>query len=302
MRYLCYGMFLLLCFTASANTRSAQENSAIASAHPLATAAGKTILKQGGNAFDAAVAVAAALAVVEPYSSGLGGGGFFLLHRTRDAKQIMIDARERAPLKATSGMYSDASGAAVPRASLDGPLAAGIPGIPAGLAYIAKRYGRLPLSQSLAPAIRLAQQGFPADARYRALTQSNLSLLQKQAATAAQFLHQGVVPKANALVVQEDLARTLQALARHGAAGFYRGPVANEMVAAVHAAGGIWQATDLARYRIVERRPTVFNYRGMRIVSAAPPSAGGLTLGEALHILERYDLATLKPVTQGFCN
>ncbi len=293
----CCFWFLFFCFSPALHAHETLKNAAIASAHPLATAAGKTILEQGGNAFDAAVAVAAVLAVVEPYSSGLGGGGFFLLHRARDKKQIMIDARERAPSKATPDMYRNASGQARSRASLDGPLAAGIPGTPAGLAHLAKRYGRLPLSQSLAPAIRLAQHGFPADARYRALAQSNLALLQRQPETAAQFLHQQAAPETDALVVQTNLATTLQAMAKQGAAGFYRGPIAKEMVAAVNAAGGIWRNADLARYRIIERRPISFQYRGMRIVSAAPPSAGGVTLGEALHILERYDLAEL-PATQ----
>ena len=286
-------LLLLLCLAASVQADTKLTNAAIASAHPLATAAGKTILKQGGNAFDAAIAVAAALAVVEPYSSGLGGGGFFLLHRARDAQQIMLDARERAPQRASENMYLNAAGEAIPRASLEGPLAAGIPGIPAGLAHLAQHYGRLPLKQSLAPAIRLAEQGFPADARYRTLAQSNLAVLQKNSAAAAQFLHQQQVPEANALVVQANLAQTLRAIARNGAAGFYRGAVARDMVAAVNVAGGIWQTADLARYRVVERRPIVFHYRGMRIVSAAPPSAGGLTLGEALHILQRYDLTPL---------
>lgn len=295
MRILRSLVVLLFCFTASVQAHTTPTNAAIASAHPLATAAGKTILDQGGNAFDAAVAVAAALAVVEPYSSGLGGGGFFLLHRARDGKQIMIDARERAPLRASPTMYLDAAGKPLSRASLEGPLAAGIPGIPAGLAHLAKRYGRLTLSQSLAPAIRLAEHGFPADARYRALAQSNLALLQKQAETAAQFLHRQSVPELESLVIQKYLAKTLRAIARRGAAGFYRGAVANEMIAAVNAAGGIWQDNDLKHYRVVERQPIIFDYRGMRIVSAAPPSAGGLTLGEALHILEAYDLAALDP-------
>lgn len=287
-------LFLFFCFSPALHAHPTLENAAIASAHPLATAAGKSILEQGGNAFDAAVAVTAALAVVEPYSSGLGGGGFFLLHRARDGKQIMIDARERAPFKATADMYRKVPEPKRSRASLDGPLAAGIPGTPAGLEHLAKRYGRLPLSQTLAPAIRLARQGFPADARYRALAQTYLPMLQRLPETAAQFLHQQAAPEADALVVQTNLATTLEAIAQRGAAGFYRGPVAQEMLAAVNAAGGIWRRADLARYRIVERHPIHFQYRGMRIVSAAPPSAGGVTLAQALHILEGYDLSTLQ--------
>ena len=299
MRQLGFFVFVLFCHAASAGTQTSPANAAnaaIASAHPLATAAGKTILDQGGNAFDAAVAVAAALAVVEPYSSGLGGGGFFLLHRARDAKQVMLDARERAPLRATPSMYRDASGQVLPKASLEGARAAAIPGLPAGLAHLAQRYGRLPLAHSLAPAMRLAQEGFAADARYRAMAQAHLKLLQAQPQAAAQFLQQQVAPQPDALVRQTNLANTLQTLAQRGAPGFYRGAVAREMLTAVNAAGGIWQRADLTRYRVVERQPIVFDYRGLRIVSAAPPSAGGLTLAQALHILEAYDLNTLNEV------
>ena len=286
-------LLLFLCFAPCAGARQALANAAIASAHPLATQAGKAILDQGGNAFDAAVAVAAALAVVEPYSSGLGGGGFFLLHRARDGKQVMLDARETAPLHATADMYLDAAGNPVPNASLNGARAAGIPGLPAGLVYLAQHYGRLPLTRSLAPAIWLAQQGFPADARYRAMAQARLARLQAQPAAAAQYLRRNDVPALGARIRQAALATTLHALARYGAAGFYRGPVARELVASVRAGGGIWTRADLTRYRIKERTPITFDYRGMHIVSAPPPSAGGVTLAQTLNILARYDLARL---------
>ena len=291
MHLLRYFVFLLFCYGANAGAQTFLSNAAIASAHPLATAAGKTILDQGGNAFDAAVAVAATLAVVEPYSSGLGGGGFFLLHRARDGKQVMLDARERAPLQASADMYLES-----PRTSLEGARAAAIPGLPAGLAHLAKRYGRLPLKQSLAPAIRLAQHGFAADARYRAAAQTRLALLQTQPDAAMQFLHHQAVPEPETLVVQANLANTLRALAQQGAPGFYSGAVAREMVTAVKTAKGIWQRADLARYRVVERAPITFDYRGLHIVSAAPPSAGGVTLAQALHILEAYDLSRLSEV------
>ncbi len=138
----------LLLFTALAPAVERPPAAAVASAHPLATAAGLEILQAGGNAFDAAIAVSAALAVVEPYSSGLGGGGFYLLHRARDRRDVMIDARERAPQAAHADMYLDPTGAIIPNRSLDGPLAAGIPGEPAALAHLAARYGRLPLANS----------------------------------------------------------------------------------------------------------------------------------------------------------
>ena len=135
----------------------------IASAHPQATQAGMDILASGGNAFDAAVAVSAALAVVEPYSSGIGGGGFWLLHRQRDGFQVMVDGREKAPLAAYRNMYLDDDGNVIPDLSVNGALAAGIPGTPAALVHIARRYGKLPLHRSLAPAIRLAREGFKVD-------------------------------------------------------------------------------------------------------------------------------------------
>ncbi|MBI5751741.1 MAG: gamma-glutamyltransferase [Hydrogenophilales bacterium] len=266
-------------------------NAAIASAHPLATLAGREMLDQGGNAFDAAIAVAGVLAVVEPYNSGLGGGGFFLLHRARDGRQVMLDAREKAPLAARSDMYLDQKGEPIAQASLAGPLAAAIPGLPAGLAHLAKRYGRLPLRQSLSAAIRLAEEGFPIDARYRAMAESQLMLLQSHSATAQQFLTEGTVPKIGELLKQPQLAVSLRMLAQQGSKGFYRGPVARAMVAAVRAQGGIWTQADLTRYQVKERAPIVFGYRGLRIVSAAPPSAGGLTLAGTLNILARYDLA-----------
>ncbi len=159
-------LLLAFVFPAQANTPSA---SAVASAHPIATAAGHEILAAGGNAFDAAVAVSATLAVVEPSGSGIGGGGFWLLHRAEDDFQVMVDGRERAPLAAHRDLYLDKDGEVIPGLSTKGPLAAGIPGEPAALVHIAEKYGRLPLKQSLAPAIRAAREGFAVDERYKKL-------------------------------------------------------------------------------------------------------------------------------------
>ena len=290
--------FFIFCFAPLTWAEQFPANAAIASAHPLATQAGREVLDQGGNAFDAAIAVAGVLAVIEPYNSGLGGGGFFLLHRARDGRQVMLDAREKAPLAARSDMYLDQKGEPIPQASLVGPSAAAIPGLPAGLAHLAKRYGRLPLRQSLSAAIRLAEMGFPIDVRYRAMAESQLALLQSHPAAAEQFLIDRDVPKLGALLKQSQLAATLRMLGQQGRVGFYRGPVARAMVAAVRSQGGIWTQADLARYQVKERAPIVFDYRGLRIVSAAPPSAGGLTLAETLNILARYDLAQLSQAQQ----
>ncbi len=271
---------------------------AIASAHPAATQAGMEILAQGGNAFDAAVAVSAALAVVEPYSSGLGGGGFWLLHRAQDGHQVMIDGRERAPLAAMRDMYLDNSGEVVPGLSIKGALAAGIPGEPAALAHIAGHYGRLPLAQSLAPAIGLARKGFAVDAVYQRLAGFRLAALQDDPETAAIFLADGEVPPLGQHIVQPDLAATLEALAQSGRAGFYAGPVARQLVDGVRQAGGIWSLDDLAQYTVIEREPVRGHYRGLRIVSAAPPSSGGTVLVTMLNILEDFSLEETDAVTR----
>lgn len=271
---------------------------AVASAHPLATEAGQAILDAGGNAFDAAIAVSAALAVVEPYSSGIGGGGFWLLHRAGDGRQVMIDGRERAPLAAHRNLYLDEAGAVVPGLSMDGPLAAAIPGEPAALAHLATHYGRLPLADSLAPAIRLAEQGFAVDEHYRRFAAFRLQVLQRFAATAGIFLQHNEVPAPGTVIRQPDLAATLRALAVHGRNGFYGGKVGALLVQGVREAGGIWTLEDLATYRVVEREPVGFDYRDLHVVSAAPPSSGGVALATMLHILEGYPLTRLDEAGQ----
>lgn len=262
---------------------------AVAAAHPAATDAGLAIMAAGGNAFDAAVAISAVLAVVEPYSSGVGGGGFWLLHRAADGRDLMIDGRERAPLAAHRDLYLDASGELIPNASLDGALAAGIPGEPAALAHIAERYGRLPLAQTLGPAIRLAREGFAVDRVYREMAAWRLDVLRASPAAAEQFLAQGEVPALGKLIRQPDLAGVLEALAAEGRSGFYEGAVAQALVQGVHDAGGIWSLEDLADYRVVERDPVVGHYQGWTIVSAAPPSSGGVALVQMLAMLEALD-------------
>jgi gamma-glutamyltranspeptidase/glutathione hydrolase len=263
---------------------------AIATAHPLATEAGHTLLQAGGNAFDAAVGVSAVLAVVEPYSSGIGGGGFWLLHRARDGFETMIDGRERAPMAAGRDLYLDQAGEVIPNLSIDGALAAGIPGEPAALAHLARHYGRLSLRETLKPAIRLAREGFKVDSHYRRMVQWRLAILRAHRASAEQFLHQGDVPELGALIKQPALAQTLDTIARLGADGFYKGDIAQRLVDGVRAAGGIWTLEDLAGYRVVERQPITGRYRGLTITSAAPPSSGGVVLMTMLNILQGFDL------------
>lgn len=295
---LCLALITVLLAGPAAADAVTPPEAAVATSQPLATRAGQEILAAGGNAFDAAVAVTAVLAVVEPTSSGLGGGGFWLLHTAGDQRNVMIDGRERAPLAARRDMYQTKQGDVIPKLSIDGPLAAGIPGSPAALVYIAEHYGTLPLSRLLAPAIRYARRGFPVDEHYRRLARFRLQVLRRSPAAAATFLVNDQVPVLHAMIKQPALARTLEAIAKEGKKGFYQGPVAQHLVDGVHKAGGIWSMRDLARYQVVERRPIEGRYRGAHIISAAPPSSGGIALVTMLNILAGYDLDKLAPVTR----
>jgi gamma-glutamyltranspeptidase/glutathione hydrolase len=266
---------------------------AIASAHPLATAAGFEILDKGGNVFDAAVAVSAALAVVEPTGSGLGGGGYWLLHREKDGFETLIDGREKAPLAAHKSMYLDKDGKVIPKLSLDGALAAAIPGMPAGLVHLSEKYGKLPLAISLAPAIRYAQTGYAIGDRYLKMLKVRAELLKQYPQTAVIFLDNGKLPQPYSILRQADLGKTLTQLAKSGRDGFYSGCIADKLVTGVNKAGGIWTKEDLESYQIVERKPVTGDYKGIKITSAAPSSSGGIVLIEALNILSGYDLQTM---------
>ena len=282
-------LFVLLSFSAV----QASSQSAIASAHPLATDAGMEILRKGGNAFDAAVTVSAVLGVVEPYSSGFGGGGFWLLHRASDGKQVMLDGRERAPLAAHRDMYLDANGEVIPKASIDGPLAAGIPGMPAALVHLAEHYGRLPLKQTLQPAIDIARNGFEVDAYYQKMIGWRLAAIQSSMAASEIFLQGDQVPETGYRIKQPDLADTLSLLAEKGFDGFYQGKTAQKLVNSVKASGGIWSLQDLAEYRVKERQPVRVGFQGKTIVSAALPSSGGIVLAQVFNMLGTYKLDTL---------
>ena len=280
---------IALTFSLLAGLAQATSNpAAIASAHPLATEAGHEILASGGNAFDAAITVTAVLAVVEPYSSGIGGGGFYLLQQSATGRQVMLDARERAPLAAHRDMYLDDAGDVVPRLSVDGALAAGIPGIPAALVHLAEKYGALPLTRSLQPAIDIARNGFPVDEVYRRLAGFRLEPMRASPATAAALLVDGEIPAAGHILKQADLAAVLEALAKNGNAGFYQGAVADKLIDGVRAAGGIWSQEDFDSYRVVEREPVKSEYHGMQVTSVAPPSSGGVAIGEILSILSGF--------------
>ena len=272
--------------------KSQPNNFSVASAHPLATQAGIEILQQGGNAFDAAIAVTAVLAVVEPYASGLGGGGFWLLHLAESDHNVMIDGREVAPLAATRDMYIDAYGE-VTNQSVNGPLAAGIPGTPAAIVHIANNYGQLPLQTSLSAAIKLARNGFSVSKFYNSRASAVIERLKSFPQTAELFLQRGEVPKVGYILKQPDLAKVLEKISEYGADGFYRGKIAEQLVSSVQKAGGIWQLKDLHNYQIVERQPVIGNYKNVEIISAALPSSGGIVLMQILNMLSRYDLQSM---------
>ena len=281
------GALALLC-ALELHAAALPERIAIATAHPAATVAGQETLAQGGNAFDAAVAISAALAVVEPYGSGLGGGGFFLLREAGESPTYrFLDARERAPLAAHADLYK-IDGEVDKKLSLDGALAAAIPGLPAALVQLAERFGRLPLRDSLAPAIRLARSGVSVDRVYRERAGWRIEAMRKDAETARLFLDKGEIPQEFGLLRQPELARTLEQVAADGHQGFYGGALADKLVKAVRDAGGIWSHKDLANYRIVERQPLRVSLNQDReLISAPPPSAGGIALGQSLLMLQQ---------------
>jgi gamma-glutamyltranspeptidase/glutathione hydrolase len=278
---------------AHAQDTAATKTAAIASATALATEAGFEVLARGGNAVDAAIAVGTSLSVVQPEASGMGGGFLAVIHDAATGKDTFIDAREMAPQAVSEKDYLKADGTPNRDTSLNGPLAAGIPGFPAGVAYMAGKYGKLPLSVSLSPAIRLAEQGFhPSGALVRSIAHKG-EVLRRYPASSAKFMPGGKAPVEGDIFRDPNQARTLKALAEKGADGFYKGAVAKELVKSVRAAGGTWTLTDLASYRAKERQPIELTYGGYKIVTAPPPSSGGVALAEMLNILAPIDLKSM---------
>ena len=283
----------------SGNVYSASLSQAgIASAHPLATEIGEKILKNGGNAFDAAIAITAALAVVEPYGSGLGGGGFWLIHNAADGKELMIDGRERAPYAAFRDMYLDKEGNVDHNKSMNGALAAGIPGVPAGLSYMAEAYGLLSLSTSLEPAIHLARDGFKVGEYFVRMVKFRLDALRASKEASRIFLQNNNVPEVGHVIRQEDLANTLELIANRGMEGFYQGEMATKLVNGVKQAGGIWSLEDLLEYQVVPRVPVISKYKNMKITSAALPSSGGIVMAEVFNMLATLNLESKTEVEQ----
>lgn len=259
---------------------------AVASAHPLATEAGMEVMENGGNAFDAAIAVTSVLGVVEPYSSGIGGGGFYLLYVKKDDRYVMLDARERAPLRAHRDMFLGADGKVDPDLSRNGALAAGIPGIPAAFDHLQTYYGSIPLPVLLWRAIDYAQEGFLLDKQYVRMARFRFDVLNRYPSSRNVLLQNGQVPVLGARLRQPDLARTLKTIAFKGSKEFYRGALAAKLVSSVRAHGGLWSLQDLNQYQLIEREPVRIRYRDSEIVTASLPSSGGIVLGSIFNMLE----------------
>lgn len=267
----------------------------VASESAYATQAGVDVLKAGGNAVDAAVAVGFTLAVTLPNAGNLGGGGFMVLHEGKTGKDVAIDFREMAPSAATRNMYLDANGNVVPNKSLYTPFAIGVPGSVAGLLHALDQYGTKKRAEVIAPAIRLAEKGYPVSEQLGLLLQAEKEHLQVSAATRKVFFKGDQPLQIGDRLVQADLARSLKLISAQGAKAFYDGPIADAIVAEMQQHGGLITKDDLRRYKVVEREPVRGTYRGYEIVSMPPPSSGGAHIVQILNILEHCPLKDYGP-------
>jgi gamma-glutamyltranspeptidase/glutathione hydrolase len=261
----------------------------VVTAGDQASEAGVEMLRRGGNAVDAAVAAAFAVSVLRPQSTGIGGGGFFLLYLAKSKKTLAIDFRERAPVRATHDMFLR-DGTAVPELSRDGPLAVAVPGLVAGLVRVQKKYGTKPLTEVMEPAIRLADEGFLVYPQLARAIAYRASLLGDSPATRAIYFREDRPLQEGELLVQKDLARTLRAIAVKGKDAFYQGRVAKAIVEEMRARGGLLTQEDLESYRVLYRPPVIGTFRGAEIHAMPPPSSGGVLILQMLHVLDGFPL------------
>lgn len=296
----CAGMVLALVsitFGAKADTVAHGTNGAVASVSPLATQAGLEVLKNGGNAIDAAIAVGVTLGVVDGPNSGLGGGCFLLIRRA-NGEMVAIDGREMAPAAATHDMFVR-DGQANTDLSQTGPLASGVPGSVAAYAYAVEKFGRKKFAELLLPAAKIAENGFPIDHRYAAKIESVADDLRTFEASKALLFHEdGTALAEGETLKQPDLAASLRALADQGPDWFYRGPYAAKVAEWMKANGGIITAEDFANYHIALREPVRGTYLGAEIISFPPPSSGGVHVIEILNMLENFEIAKLDEPTR----
>lgn len=308
-RKLCLSLLVPLCFAVVSPASQAQlaagikydtsypiispvyaKSGMVATEQALASQVGLDILKRGGNAVDAAVAVGFALAVVLPNAGNIGGGGFMIIHDSKSGKDVALDFRELAPEKASRDMYLDAKGNVISGKSLYSHLAVGIPGTVAGMDLALRKYGSMKWKDVIAPAIRLAEQGFEISPHLAELIDSSKNQLGKWSASRAIFFKDGKPMLAGERLLQKDLAQSLRLIAEQGPAAFYEGAVAKKIVAEMQQHEGLISASDLKNYKAVERIPVRGNYRGYEVVSMPPPSSGGVHIIQMLNMLEHYPL------------
>ncbi|UZE20163.1 gamma-glutamyltransferase [Pseudomonas sp. B21-054] len=283
------------CLSAQAASQApvAAENGMVVTAQHLATHVGVDVLKNGGNAVDAAVAVGYALAVVYPAAGNLGGGGFMTL-QLADGRKTFLDFREKAPLAATADMYLDKDGNVVPDLSTRGHLAVGVPGTVSGMELALQKYGSKPRAELIAPAIRFAEDGFTLEQGDVDLLETATDVFKKDMRdSGAIFLHNGEPMQVGQKLVQKDLAKTLREISAKGADGFYKGWVADALVTSSQANKGIITQADLDKYKTRELAPVECDYRGYHIISAPPPSSGGVVLCQIMNILDGYPMKDL---------
>lgn len=270
----------------------AAEHGMVVSAQHLATKVGVDVLKRGGNAVDAAVAVGYALAVVYPAAGNLGGGGFMTV-QLADGRKTFLDFREKAPLAATPNMYLDKDGNVIKGLSTNGHLAVGVPGTVSGMEYAREKYGTMKRADLIAPSIQLAEKGFALEQGDIDMLRTSTNDFKKDPVSGAIFLNKGEPFTVGQKLVQKDLAKTLRAVSTKGVDGFYKGWVGQAIVASSQAGKGIITQADLDQYKTRELAPVECDYRGYRVVSAPPPSSGGVIICEMLNILEGYPLKDL---------
>ncbi|OBX09192.1 gamma-glutamyltransferase [Gallibacterium genomosp. 3] len=262
----------------------------VATEQHLATEVGLSILKEGGNAIDTAVAVGFALAVVLPNAGNIGGGGFMVLHDAKTGEDFAIDFREVAPLKAHKDLYLDEKGNVVDGKSLFTHFAVGVPGTVAGMEYALKKWGTMPLEKVIQPAIKLAEKGFIVSDTLADTLKIEKDNLGKWESTKAIFFKDGEPLASGDRLIQKDLAHSLKLIAKQGSKAFYQGEIAEKIVKEMEKHGGLISMQDMKEYQIVERKPVTGEYRGYKIVTMPPPSSGGAHLIQILNILERYPL------------
>jgi gamma-glutamyltranspeptidase/glutathione hydrolase len=250
------------------------------------------ILKQGGNAIDAAVATAFALGVVDPASSGMGGGGFMVIYQTKERKAHALDFRETAPAAANKNLYTK-RGRPVPSLSVDGPLAVAVPGQVAGLTEALKRFGSLPLPVVMAPATRYATEGFPVHPHLRRALERQISFIRKSPDLSRIFLRENQIPPEGEKIRQPELSEALRAITEQGSKVFYEGWIAQAIAGGLKKDGGVLTLEDLKNYKPVWREPLIGNYRKRLVITMPPPSSGGIALLQMLQVLEEYQLTLI---------